>query len=152
MTSAVHLQDASAKFPVPPHVNFVRVGGRYRIGKLLGSGGSGESNHNFSSIKLLSSLGSVYLGRDIRTKVEIAVKIGRADDPSSRLRHEYDVYTEVAGGLGIPPVRWYGKEGRYEVIVMDHLGTSLDDLVSEGQIDQEKIFLYATQMVCSSGE
>ncbi|KAN0139595.1 Protein kinase-like domain containing protein, partial [Lactarius tabidus] len=119
-------------FPVPSHVDFVRVGGQYQVGKLLGSG---------------SSLGSVYLGRDIRTKVEIAVKIGRADDPSSRLRPEYNVYTEIAGGIGIPPVRWYGKEGRYEVIIMDHLGTSLDDLVSKGQIDQEKIFQYAPQML-----
>jgi hypothetical protein len=80
------------------------------------------------------------------------VKIGRVDDPSSRLRHEYNVYMEIAGGVGIPPVCWYGKEGQYEVIVMDHLGTSLDDLINEGQIDQEKIFQYTPQMVCSSGE
>ena len=106
----------------------------------------------FSSISFLSSLGSVYLGRDIRTDIEIAVKFGRADDPSSRLRHEYDVYTKVAGGVGIPSVRWYGKEGQYEVIVMDHLGTSLDDLMSGGQIDQEKVFQYAPHMVCSLDE
>jgi hypothetical protein len=65
-------------FPVPSHVDFVRVGGWYRVGKLLSSGGSGESNPDLHSINFLSSLGSVYLGRDIRTKVEIAVKIGHA--------------------------------------------------------------------------
>jgi roadblock/LC7 domain-containing protein len=80
------------------------------------------------------------------------VKIGRADDPSSRLRHEYDVYTKLAGGVRIPSVRWYGKEGLYEVIIMDHLGTLLDDLISRGQIDQEKVFQYTLQMVCSSDE
>jgi hypothetical protein len=152
MMSAVHLQNASAMFPVPSHVDFVHVGGRYRVGKLLGSGRSGESNPDLCSINFLSSLESVYLGRDIRTEVEIAVKIGCADDPSSRLRPEYNVYTEIAGGIGIPPVHWYGKEGQYEVIVMDHLGTSLDDLVSKRQIDQEKIFQYTPQMVCSSGK
>lgn len=54
-----------------------------------------------------------------RIEAEITVKIGHADDSSSRLRHEYNVYTEIAGGTGIPPVHWYGKEGQYEVIIMD---------------------------------
>lgn len=36
-----HLQDKKYACEDPP---FVRVGGRYRVGKLLGSGGSGEWN------------------------------------------------------------------------------------------------------------
>ena len=96
---------------------------------------------------VLSSLGSVYLGKDIRTGAEIAVKIGCADHSSSRLCHEYKVYTELAGSAGISSVRWYGKEGPYEVIVMNHLGTSLGDLTIRGQVD---VFQYASQMVCSS--
>ena len=66
--------------------------------------------------------------------------------------YEYDVYTKVAGGVSIPSMCWYGKEGWYEVIIMDHLGTSLDDLMSGGQIDQEKVFQYTPHMVCSSDE
>ena len=91
-------------------------------------------------------------GKDIRTGAEIAVKIGHADHSSSRLSHEYDVYTELAGSAGISPVCWYGKEGPYEVIVMDHLGTSLGDLISGGQVDHREVFQYAPQMVCSSCE
>jgi hypothetical protein len=59
------------------------------------------------------------------------------------------VYTALAGCAGISPVRWYGKEGAHEVIVLEHLGTSLSDLVSEQQVDRSKTFLYASQMVCS---
>ncbi|KAH9010858.1 kinase-like domain-containing protein [Lactarius hengduanensis] len=87
-------------------LDFVRVGGRYRVGNLLGSGGSG----------------SVYQGRDIKTGNEIALKIGRADHLSSRLSHEYNVYTTLAGGAGISQVHWYGKEGAHEVIILEHLG------------------------------
>jgi hypothetical protein len=97
---------------------------------------------------VLSSLASVYLGKDIRTGAEIAVKIGCADLSSSRLSHEYSMYAELAGSAGISPVRWYGKEGPYEVIVMNHLGTSLGDLISGGQVDHREVFQYAPQMVC----
>jgi casein kinase I family protein HRR25 len=97
----------------------------------------------------LSSLGSVYQGRDIKTGSEIALKIGRADHLSSRLNHEYNVYTTLAGGAGISQVHWYGKEGAHEVIVLEHLGTSLDDLVNEKQVGLSKAFLYAPQMVCT---
>ncbi|KAH9176945.1 kinase-like domain-containing protein, partial [Lactarius sanguifluus] len=94
------------------------------------------------------SLGSVYVGKDIKTGAEIALKIGRADNDSlSTLHHEYDVYTALAGCAGISSVRWYGKEGTHEVIVLEHLGTSLSDLVSEQQVDHSKTFLYASQML-----
>ena len=94
----------------------------------------------------LSFLGSVYLGRDIRTGAEIAVKIGCADH-TSRLSREYDVYTAIGDSIGISPPRWYGKEGQYEVLILDHLGTSLDDLIRGQLVDSRKIFQYASQMV-----
>jgi len=48
MTSTVHLRNASDKSLVPPDLDLVRVGGRYRVGKLLGFGGSGVSNPDLS--------------------------------------------------------------------------------------------------------
>ena len=94
----------------------------------------------------LSFLGSVYLGRDIRMGVEIALKIGRADH-TSRLGIEYNVYTAIGSTVGISPACWYGKEGQYEVLVLDHLGISLDDLISGCLVDSRKVFQYASQMV-----
>jgi serine/threonine protein kinase len=95
----------------------------------------------------LSSLGSVYLGKDIRTGAEVALKIGRADHSPSRLSHEYQVYQKTAGSIGISSVRWYGKEGPYEVLVLEYLGTSLGDLISAQQFDHRKTFFFASQMV-----
>ena len=98
----------------------------------------------------LSLLGSVYLGKDIKTGVEVALKIGRAEAAEhspSKLYYEYNVYMALAGSLGITEVCWYGKEGIYEVIALEYLGTSLDDLISEHQLGVRKTFLYASQMV-----
>ena len=42
---------------------------------------------------------------------------------------------------------WYGKEGIREIIVLECLGTSLDNLVREHRFDPKETFLYASQMV-----
>jgi hypothetical protein len=76
------------------------------------------------------------------------VKIGHGGSSPLKLSHEYNVYTAISGSIGIPKVIWYGKEDIHEVIVLEYLGTSLGDLVSEQQFDPRKTFLYALQMVC----
>ena len=127
----------------------MRVDGRYRVGKLLGTGTTGESNSDLTLTHFLrlSSLGSVYLGKDIMTGADVALKIAHRCGLPSKLSHEYNVYTSIAGSRGICQALWYGKEGAHEVIVMDHLGTSLGDLVDQIKFDHRKLFLYATQMV-----
>ena len=145
-----HDLEAPEKPHTPLKLDFVRVGGRYRVGKLLGSGSSGEPISDLSSILPDTSIGSVFSGRDIRTGAEVALKIGRAGQSHSRLNHEYNVYTILAGSAGTSSVLWYGKEGLYEVIVLEYLGNSLGNLVNEKQLNQRDVFSYALQMVCSS--
>ena len=93
-------------------------------------------------------LGSVYLGKDITTGALVALKIGHPCSLSSGLSHEHDVYKNIAGSEGISQLLWYGKEDIYEVIVLDYLGTSLDDLSDQLKFDHRKVFLYAARMVC----
>jgi casein kinase I homolog HRR25 len=38
------------------------------------------------------------------------------------------VYKSLAGGVGIPIIHWFGTEGGYNVMVLDLLGPSLEDL------------------------
>ncbi len=80
---------------------------------------------------------------------DVALKIGHRCNLPSRLSHEYNVYAIIASSRGISQVLWYGKEGRYEVIVLDYLGTSLGDLIDQLKFDHGKTFLYTTQMVHS---
>ncbi len=79
----------------------------------------------------------------------VALKIGHGCDLPSRLSHEYNMYATIAGSRGISQVLWYGKEGGYEVIVLDYLRTSLGNLIDQLKFDHGKTFLYATQMVHS---
>ena len=81
------------------------------------------------------------------TGADVALKIGHPDSLPSRLRHEHNVYTSIAGSKGISQVLWYGKEGVHEVIVLDHLRISLDDLVHQPKFDRRETFSYASQMV-----
>ena len=140
-------KEASKKWHTALQVDFVCVGGWYRVGKLLGSGGSGEHNSNLSLTLHYASLGTIYLGRDIRTGAEVALKIGSVSQSPLGLNHEYNVYSSIAGSTGTLSVLWYGKEGQYEVIILDHLGNSLGDLANKKQLDCEKVFSYVSQMV-----
>ena len=140
---------ASQKQPGSPKLGFVRVNGQYRVGKLLGTGASGEPHFDHIRLIFLNSLGRVFQGKDIGTGSDVALKIGHAQSSSSKLRYEYDVYTAIARSTGVPKVLWYSKEGHHEVIVLEFLGTSLGDLVREKRLDSKRVFLYASQMVHS---
>ena len=132
--------------------DIVRVAGRFRVGELLGTGGSGELNSRArdSESTCFSEtlyLGNVHQGKDLSTGADVALKIGHLCSSPSRLAHEYHVYSAIAGSRGIPQVHWYGKEGGREVIVLDRLGTSLGDLVDQPGFDRRKTFSFATEMV-----
>jgi hypothetical protein len=46
---ATCLKNSREPSHAPLQIDFVRVGGQYRVGKLLGSGGSGEPDSDSSS-------------------------------------------------------------------------------------------------------
>merc|ERR1711933_186249 len=59
---------------------------------------------------------------------EVAIKLESVKTRHPQLAYEYKVYRILAGGVGIPNVRWFGREGDFNVMVMDILGPSLEDL------------------------
>ncbi|RSL71758.1 hypothetical protein CEP53_001373 [Fusarium sp. AF-6] len=90
----------------------LRVGNKYRIGRKIGGG----------------SFGDVYLGTNIISGEEIAIKLESVKAKHPQLEYEARVYKSLAGGVGIPFVRWYGTECDYNAMVYDLLGPSLEDL------------------------
>jgi len=90
----------------------LRVGGLYRLGRKIGGG----------------SFGDIYLGTNINTGEEVAIKLECIQSRHPQLAHEYNVLRYLWGDAGIPRVYWFGKEGDYNVMVMDILGPSLEDL------------------------
>mmetsp|Transcript_6708 Transcript_6708/g.15242 ORF Transcript_6708/g.15242 Transcript_6708/m.15242 type:complete len:387 (-) Transcript_6708:161-1321(-) len=90
----------------------LRVGGKYRLGRKIGSG----------------SFGDIYLGTHIQTNEEVGIKLESVKSKHPQLLYESKLYKILQGGTGIPNVRWYGIEGDYNIMVMDLLGPSLEDL------------------------
>ena len=88
------------------------VGGKYRLIRKIGSG----------------TFGTVYLGVKMTDGEEVAVKMESAFTKHPQLNYESKVYKILQGGLGIPNTKWFGIEKNYNVLVMDLLGPSLEDM------------------------
>lgn len=68
------------------------------------------------------------MGINIISGEEIAIKLESINTKRPQLEYEAWVYRSIAGGVGIPFVRWVGIEREYTVMVLDLLGPSLEDL------------------------
>ena len=58
-------------------------------------------------------------------------KSGRARGGPSQLHYEHRIYKLLAGGSGIPKVHDYFTDGDYNVMIMDKLGKSVEDVLVE---------------------
>ena len=85
------------------------------------------------------AFGEIYLGTDITTGNfgfyvvlwignEVAIKLEPATTRNPQLLYEFKIYRQLKGGIGIPNAVYYSKEGNYNVMFMDLLGPSLEDL------------------------
>jgi casein kinase I homolog HRR25 len=75
------------------------------------------------------------------------------DGRDHTLQHEFFVYKKLNKGTGIPLVHWFGTESGFDVMAIDCLGPSLEDLfVRSGfQFTIKTISLLARQLVSKSG-
>lgn len=82
------------------------------------------------SLSLLTpvSLGTVFQGVHTVAGKEVAIKLEPAIARSSPLKQETKIYKSLMGGPGVPWMMWSGKQGDYNVMVIDLLGPSLEDL------------------------
>ncbi|ULT84490.1 hypothetical protein L5515_019119 [Caenorhabditis briggsae] len=111
----------------------LRVGNRFRLGRKIGSG----------------SFGDIYLGQNIQTNEEVAVKLECVKSKHPQLHIESRLYRIMLGGIGIPEIRWCGLEGDYNVMVMELLGPSLEDLFNfcQRKFSLKTVLLLADQML-----
>ncbi|GBG71454.1 hypothetical protein CBR_g8872 [Chara braunii] len=74
------------------------------------------------------SFGEIYLGTNIQTNEDVGMKLESVRTRHPQLMYEAKLYKILQGGTGIPCIRWFGVEGDYNVLVLDLLGPSLEDL------------------------
>jgi len=89
-----------------------KVGGKYILGRKLGSG----------------SFGEIYLAAHEQTGREFAVKMESSRCKHPQLLYEAKLLRHLQGGTGIANVYYADVEGDFNVMVMDLLGPSLEDL------------------------
>jgi serine/threonine protein kinase len=91
----------------------IRVGGRYRLGKKIGTG----------------SFGEIFEGTDIFDNSAVAIKLEHNTVKYPQLLFEAKLLKSIPG-TGIPTMHWFGIAGEYNAMVMELLGQNLEDLFS----------------------
>ncbi|CAG2120127.1 unnamed protein product, partial [Medioppia subpectinata] len=74
------------------------------------------------------SFGQIYFAVDTITGAEVAVKRESRDSRHLQLALEHEVYRALAGVQGIPRAYYYGQHADHNVLVMDLMGESLEQL------------------------
>ncbi|XP_010522569.1 PREDICTED: casein kinase 1-like protein 9 isoform X2 [Tarenaya hassleriana] len=109
------------------------VGGKFKLGRKIGSG----------------SFGELYLGVNVQTGEEVGVKLEPVKTKHPQLHYESKLYTLLQGGTGIPNLKWFGVEGDYNVMAIDLLGPSLEDLFNycNRKLSLKTVLMLADQLL-----
>nr|DAD19947.1 TPA_asm: hypothetical protein HUJ06_021410 [Nelumbo nucifera] len=109
------------------------IGGKFKLGRKIGSG----------------SFGELYLGVNVQSGEEVAIKLESVKTKHPQLHYESKLYMLLQGGTGIPHLKWFGVEGDYNVMVIDLLGPSLEDLFNycNRKFSLKTVLMLADQLI-----
>lgn len=110
-----------------------KVGGIYCLGRKLGSG----------------SFGDIYFVVNTQSGEELAVKLESTSTSHPMLMYEAKLLKHLQGVPGIAGVHYCDVEGGYNVLVMDLLGPSLEDLfnICHRKFTLKTVLMVADQML-----
>ncbi|TAQ90221.1 hypothetical protein B7494_g1493 [Chlorociboria aeruginascens] len=109
------------------------VGVHYRVGKKIGEG----------------SFGVIFEGTNLLNNQQVAIKFEPRKSDAPQLRDEYRTYKILVGCPGIPNVYYFGQEGLHNILVIDLLGPSLEDLfdMCNRRFSTKTVVMVAKQML-----
>jgi casein kinase 1 epsilon len=101
---------------------------------------------------MLEQTDEVYSAYDILSGHDVVVKLERVEGKDHTLGHEFQIYTTLNGGTGIAHVHWFGMEAGFDVMVVNRLSHSLEDLFvhCDSQFTIKTVLFLAVQLVCKS--
>eukprot|EP00435_Cladocopium_sp_Y103_P047252 s378_g13.t2 len=110
-----------------------KVGNIYCLGRKLGSG----------------SFGEIYYAVDSQTGKELAVKLERVDSKHPMLLYEAKLLKHLEGAPGFASVYFSDSQGDFNIMVMDLLGPSLEDLfnICRRRFSLRTLLMLADQML-----
>ena len=111
----------------------IKLGQRFLLRRRIGSG----------------SFGEIFMGKDLETGEDVAIKMESINSHCPQLRNESKVYKTLAGAVGIPSMKWYGLQPDYVVLVMDLLGKSIQTLFESAKhsFSLKTVLMLADQMI-----
>lgn len=109
------------------------VGQNFKVGRKIGSGNFGE----------------LRVGKNLATNENVAIKFEKANTRTPLLNNENKFYKRLSPSEGLPNVYFYGQSGKYNTLVMELLGASLEDLFNlcKRQFSLQTVCLIAIQLI-----
>ncbi|XP_050918869.1 casein kinase 1-like protein 10 [Lathyrus oleraceus] len=86
---------------------------------------------------------------NVQTGEEVAVKLEPVKTKHPQLHYESKLYMLLQGGTGVPHLKWFGVEGDYNVMAIDLLGPSLEDLFNycNRKLTLKTVLMLADQLI-----
>lgn len=107
----------------------------------------------FTVVKKLGSgsFGDIFLGTDVTSGQQVALKVESNHAVSPQLLYEMKVYRLIQSGdhVGLPKIHWFGECAGNLILVMDLLGPNLEELFDfcDRQFSLKTVLMLADQLI-----